>query len=1484
MAFVPFDGELDKEPTSFVPFDGELDAPEKEEKKENRFLSPDLPLGMIENATTGTLNALGGLGAGVIGSLGGIVNPNSTAKAGFEKGGQMWNDTAGKVLAPRSESGKAAEELMAKGIESFKEYAGDKGPKELLGAIPFVGDRFAKDERIAGAVSGLATALPEISMVTPFLGLKKGQKPVAEAPKSTADAVFKETKEAASNMDAKDLRVARLREKAATEAKAAWERKQQTLIGAPEGILRPEDVPFRDRAATAMEADLNRMSAETAKADRPGLTSLEGPDGQMSLFDQPDVMGQRNQFNGGELGDWRIDENGMPVKVDKSMEALNLEQPLQRNLFGDELGPALGQDVSLTQAIDNTPANGQWAQRRGQINRLGGRGQELMADPALEAAMLEAEGMKLPMIDQTMFDPKNPLPTERLGAIQEGPSTPGIPPTPETPPTAPGGPSGASLEFPELSLAPLGENLSQKPFNPNSQAKDGSPIQIDRSVSHNNIAYKAMDADGNVVAQVSFEQNPDGSIGAGHVQSFAPGKGLAESLYRKAKEDGFTIRPGRAQTEQGAKMVEALQRKGLIEPGEITPTSQYRQDVIDSTSPSETRSIEALPPSDRPIIVDTVAEPRSLEKIQERKELRRAEKHMPTNLNEFEPVRTKEEAKQLALDDGMQDKAPGFVGRNAGSGVNWAAAMTNNPLIKFANTVFRDARTNADKFSRTYITSKDGLSPTWSKMNGEERVGVADALMAGDRNQMRVTPEIMDKLGFSDLQRQWVDRYYKANDAMFDRWNEVLTQLNMKAVPKREGHVPGIFKGAYKALVMDANGVQGVIAVDSKYQLAAAKEYFAKNNPDFKIVEQARKGLADYRNQSDIFSGMNDVIALLAENDPRFAEVQAMVSEAIKHGNNSMFAFNKHELSKKGVVGNEGNKPWQDKKANTEDWYKAMVQYFEEGALHHELQKPLKDVKELVNDPDLNMPKTAKYLDSYTKHVTGQNASNPVAMFGNYAIDLGPKLLGFGPRQSLQLAGQVKNRMSQLFMGWGNWMFTAAQMAQPMQTGLPFLQMAAGRLGKDLNAPKSMANGGIAFLRGTLEHMTGKDLGQPAHMKEAYQYAMDRGMLTFSEMERAYEGAKSKVGRAVDRVAEANMKAGEVTTRTPMFLSFVDMLHSAGVPTERALPIAENMTQLSMIDYHQWERPQMYAKMGTVGQFAGGLTTFKHGFVGMQGKLGKELGRDANVIRNAAPIGISAGAAVALAGITGMPFYDELDNLFGEISDKFMDERKNIRDTVLSNLPEWANSGAIANASGVGIQSKFSSANMVPDTVPKALSPQLDALGKIVMDAVDVARYGDDQAWANLMMDISPSTFKGLVEDTMLTDETGLVHNRNMQGTVERSPEDRALRKWTGLRPHNEVLEAEKNYKARTAVKADEEAKNKLSARFGRGMYNDKVDVEALDKYQKRGGDATSLINRFKERAIIEKNSTEKDRRDLGFKPTPSGLREYDYYNKPGER
>jgi hypothetical protein len=131
--------------------------------------------------------------------------------------------------------------------------------------------------------------------------------------------------------------------------------------------------------------DLN--SKEAAPKNISDLKATEGPNGQMALFDIPEEGRFANPYEA-VPGDWRVDENGIPIKADLSMEANNLQEPLQRNLWGDELAPKHEQEApkSLSEAIDSMD----WAHKRGALKKTK-LGRELEASGKLEASKLAAD-------------------------------------------------------------------------------------------------------------------------------------------------------------------------------------------------------------------------------------------------------------------------------------------------------------------------------------------------------------------------------------------------------------------------------------------------------------------------------------------------------------------------------------------------------------------------------------------------------------------------------------------------------------------------------------------------------------------------------------------------------------------------------------------------------------------------------------------------------------------------------------------------------------------------------------------------------------------------------------------------------------------------------------------------------------------------------------------------------------------------------------
>lgn len=102
---------------------------------------------------------------------------------------------------------------------------------------------------------------------------------------------------------------------------------------------------------TAPQADMFESPRTDLPQDKPVAPPIDNMH-QMEI-DDSDHGYVANQYGGGQDG-MRIDENGMPIRADRSMEAQNLQDPLQRNLWGDELPRQSEQEAprGITSAMD----------------------------------------------------------------------------------------------------------------------------------------------------------------------------------------------------------------------------------------------------------------------------------------------------------------------------------------------------------------------------------------------------------------------------------------------------------------------------------------------------------------------------------------------------------------------------------------------------------------------------------------------------------------------------------------------------------------------------------------------------------------------------------------------------------------------------------------------------------------------------------------------------------------------------------------------------------------------------------------------------------------------------------------------------------------------------------------------------------------------------------------------------------------------------
>jgi hypothetical protein len=1423
-----------------------------------------LPLGLAETL----MMVPGVVGSTIAGGLGGVAGaliPGDTAAEGYQRSTQAVNDVIG--YTPRTKSGQALAGGIGAGIESFKDYAGNPEQSPLR-LIPGIGDQLA-DSPIGAAAGGLASALPELSILTPMLGGRghKTRQAATETPEvaSRTEEVIK-------------------REKSATEA--VWEdAPSAAVVEDPFAQMKRQlDTPQTNEGPFISKELLDERQAPIKATERITEYLEEAPAREADRLQaerqaQADLEVKRQatlDFNAAE----RARQEAAPTGFERSPEAIARDPDVMK--INEKITKQEETVIKLAEAIE---------------------------EGTLPKNHLERALRDLGYMEDTLANMKQLVEAEVLERTQTRPGFPAF--QEKSGPFIPKGQRGA-----------INPEVFKEGFQKLKQLADGTWL---RAFSHGDTLTIEATKDSHKLGGAVYEKTSKytspaetnlAATATGFNKEFQR-KGLATEVYKFASELGNDIVPSKIRTKEGSAMWDSFERKGMSTDKVIrSPGNKQMGAILASQTGANATPV---PPRRTP-----PPTPEQMAANAHRRRIGQQFPHLRDALSEFDVIKTKEEA--IELGKNARDIQQDIGQKSLGSGINFQAIMSNSPVLKFARTVFRDARVKANQFSSRFVTAKDvGMSPIWAKLSGPERVAVMDALQSGDKHQFQINDSVMNQLGFNDKQRQLVKTFYAADERLFADWNAELERVGLKQIRERTGHFPGIFTGAYKTVVarekvvdgkkvLDKKGNPvmeslGIIATDTRAQQKLAQDHVRQQYPEARFVEQKRASLAGSANRyySDIFSGMNDVMEMLGKEDPRFLEIQELVSGAVTQANNRLFNFNVHELSKKGVFGNDGNRPWLSPERNANDAFKSLVRYFEEGAQHHALQVPLKEVREVANSPELShLPNTMKYLDAYMKKITGDDLS-PLGGAINTILDAPFKLMptiswgkdglvksikdgkvtagiGVGPSVPLQVSGVVKNTMSQMFMGFGNYMFTLSQLIQPGQTGLPFMQLAAGRLGLDVtNATKSFGKGGVDFLLAFTEHATGDRIELlPEHMRQAYHYAQERGLLEFSEMEKAYQGTQSKVGRVKDKVAEFNMKIGEQATRAPMLMAFTDLLVRGGIDVKTALPIAENLTQFSMIDYHAWERPMVYSKMGVLGHFAGGLTTFKHGYASQQIKLGQELVAPINGPRQKLPIAMSVGAMMTLAGITGSPFYSELDSAYQYLTDKFGGESKTIRESFLASAPEWLNSGLVSNATNLNLQGKFSSADIVPDSLAKAASPHLEGAARIIGNAIDVAKSGgDEQSVRNLLLSLTPSGWRGIPENQLARDDENFVIGKDGLRTVQRTDEEWNKRVTTGLRPQSEAIAREGTWAARLKQMKDVARQKDIAKEYERAIINGTIDqkAEKLEKeYVERKGDINNLLSLYKTVAL-KRQLNEKERLE-GLPSTLSGVERFMYYNK----
>lgn len=1385
-------------------------------------------------------------------------------------------------------------------VGGLNEFLGGKGGKaaeerflEIMEGITY-SPRTDAGQRYIETIGHAAQALPPVGAYVNAARVGRAKAPVAEKPKATIPG----PKEAPKIDFVQDPGAGAFDKIVESQISGAQE-PIRPYVTPMESVVQGIDAERARRTQMELEARQKQLEQDVARQTRldmnaaerarqeqapiPGLEAARALEIEESIAKTQELNKRGQQMSIVEdygnndpmarMPNMRVDENGMPIRADLSMEAQNLQNPLQRNLWGDELPVKTGDNgIPMTQALDQMPPG---ALRDTAISQLSG--QQLPADFALGGGIA-----------------RNQLGAIDLNAISDA--------------------------FKRLSAGEIDGNQYINAFR-----GAFTPGEMDR-IWNSIYSPKPREAvvllspdEFHALAAPRFSPNSPDSVSKRESirKGLASEKGLTDLPQLWFEKDGDTARvvnhEGRHRMdvfkEMGVERVPVLVRdmRGPITPENLPKLMRPEDALNDLQDVSFPEVVSAYQKpmaraSERGVIdFNVLAEPfkrlmhlgaddpavKQAAQVVERETKRAALANKIDGLRGYRvDIDTPE--KLIAAAPYSKDlTATQKFNTIWRPGLRVNTINSNNPLLKFANTVIQEAWTTAENFSRKYITdNQTGIATTLRKLSNDETVEVHELLKAGDKYQRRYTADELRKNNFNENQIKFIEQVYKMEDIKYEVWNDKRMAAGLDPLKYREGHWPGIFKGDYRTLVLDKDGsVIGYIGTDTKWTQKKVRDEILKKYPEAKFTDMKRTSLGGHAVKGDIFSGLRDLMQVLSKTDPRFKDIMDITERTVAQKADSLFGAELHARDKKGIFGSEGKKFWKNDHDNATEALKAYFEYWEEGMVSHHMIPVEAQLHSVMQNPALDhMPRAKEYVNDYVKGMTGRSLSREGEAL-NTLIDAPFKLIGVGPSVPRQLVNQFTKRMGQLTQGFMNIPYTAMQFLQIPQTAWPLMQRTARELGIN---PAQVAQSHAYAVNAGFKMMQEKFLGKAdvtPEMQAMLDYAESKGLLTFSEFEDVYQVTQGKIAQTADTVVDWNRRLSEQSTRPFVFFTFVDLLRKGGVPENEVMGMAYNLTQDSMVDYSLRERALMFQKMGVLGQTAGNLQQFSLSYMDQMARWTKEAAKG-----NPGPLLLGMTVLMTYAGLQGLPFYTTANNIVEEITDKFFGDKKSINTIVAENAPQWLKTdvvqyGLLSSWSGYNISGRLGMADVVPESVVDAISPYAGTAGKMATSLYDLAKHRDSLAASTAARQWAPASLRGVVENKLLTSPEGYTINKEGQFDYPRTPQDIQARKY-GLTSLEEAKSKQTMWQGHESALADEDRVAKVGSNMIRRIFsggqiylNSERFKNDMQEYTSRGGDPEQFVRNL-EKAAVDRQLTTKQRLG-GLDPqTLAALRRFIKINK----
>lgn len=1250
-----------------------------------------------------------------------------------------------------------------------------------------------------------------------------------------------------------------------------------------------EDTKFNTLLSKQAEIDAKK-AAEKAKAEQPlqNLTSLEDENGQMSLFDQQDMVQNRQPYQA-EFGDWRIDENGMPIKADLSMEVQNLQQPLQRNLWGDELAPKSEQEAfPITQAIDQMP-DAPWRTERDEgLDLLRG---EIAAPGELKAAMMEAEGPKIPFnfkkqggaLDPEVFKEGYVAAAKALSRLTDKlamdsewqyrikrslggdfqKNSDGSPMVMLHGTTVPfegdirGSAQGIHAGFvssPHMftmtdkmgpkayldskrtrdssNIRPIVIKKGNYPFIP-SDIGDWSPERVLKDSPTKGIIEQAFRDKGYSESSIEglYRYVANQPVGAKRNQAFS-------DILRRVGIDGFFYK-NEGESPKVAK-IRALSNKGINKSNvwDKVNTKQKTWDTVLNKSQDPTSFVTWNDDNVRSVFdyepPSTIKSPGNKQRgglliDPNQKKRKIVESVIGKNKNLIPENPDVNQVIEQALQEGKDGKGINLLQ----SGGTSTAMKRGSAAIEGASRIVQNA------VKRAELAIRNSVFPTETalrKLTREELDTLGKVFKAEMFADTKFDPDAMLQSGFSFEQL----KAYTAMRQMFDDTlriqNEARVAQGKKEITAKEAYISSRWQGDFRRPVYDKEGkLVWYLAADSKMGLNRQTASLLKEHPELVIDPKKDHVVRGSNNKTDLQSMYSTMLDILGRDDPAIERIRTAIEEQTVAQGASMLNQEKHFKEKSNVRGFVGDRPGKSGHAETLALFQEQLQYAKNAFKWAEFQKAAEDIKAIVGNKDLQeqQPNNVKYIRDYWKNAIGYGEAKAVA-----AIEDSIRDLGVSPQVIKDGVGSIKSFfiLQKLAASAG---YTAANLIQSTNT-LPYIAYLHSQ-GYRGNPVKSLAMGlwgGAAMTTGHYLTLAGGDYssimkGMPDgdFLTKAFQYAEDNGVTARSVYDESPIDASFSTTGRIANMAGKTMTAPEALVRATAYMTYVQHLKDSGKFSDdiKLFQKAEELVNKSMVDYRETEKPLMFGKLGTAGNFLNTLQTFPISFYNQWNFYAREAAKG-----NPGPFIVALLLQGTIAGAMGVPYAEDAYKLYMTLKDMLpakewikAQENEFTADPkmwAVKNFGQASVYGILSDKTGVGMTSRIAAPGMgamlqSPIGPITDIAKQVGNVTKAALDPTNTTKVGQ------AAMSVAPVGLQGALETSEMME--GTTYNRTPQGNnylrssnledrkggYTRTPEEESLRRW-GFRSQKEVVTRDMLYSANRATQTARSKSQELPDKF----------------------------------------------------------------------